>query len=248
MNKASAALVIANVVLKAGKRALNERLRGGEIVGLAGLDGHGQEAFLAAAAGLERPLSGEVALEVGGRTVPLRSFHSAARQGVAYLPRDRRTAGIFPNLSVLDNFAIASLSRDLRLGFINLAARRRRFETFRQRLSVAANDLDGSIARLSGGNQQKVLLARLLARNPVALLLNDPTRGVDVATRGVLYRLFRELAGEGMTLGVLSTEIEELTNLCDRVLVFRDYELTARLEGERLTAPQVIAAMFGEMA
>ena len=248
MNKASAALVIANVVLKAGKRALNERLRGGEIVGLAGLDGHGQEAFLAAAAGLERPLSGEVALEVGGRTVPLRSFHSAARQGVAYLPRDRRTAGIFPNLSVLDNFAIASLSRDLRLGFINFAARRRRFETFRQRLSVAANDLDGSIARLSGGNQQKVLLARLLARNPVALLLNDPTRGVDVATRGVLYRLFRELAGEGMTLGVLSTEIEVLTNLCDRVLVFRDYELTARLEGERLTTPQVIAAMFGEMA
>jgi len=248
MNESSAALVLANVVLKEGKRALNERLGGGEIVGLAGLDGHGQEAFLEAAAGLDRPLSGEVRLEAGGRAVQLRSFHGAARQGVAYLPRDRRTAGIFPNLSVLDNFAIASLSRDLRLGLINLSARRRRFEAFRERLSVAANDLDGSIARLSGGNQQKVLLARLLARNPIALLLNDPTRGVDVATRGVLYRLFRELAGEGMTLGVLSTEIEELTSLCDRVLVFRDYELTARLEGERLTAPQVIAAMFGETA
>jgi ribose transport system ATP-binding protein len=248
MREAGGALVLTNVVLKAGKRAINERLRAGEIVGVAGLDGHGQEAFLEAAAGLERPLGGEVALEAGGRAAPLRSFHGAARQGVAYLPRDRRTAGIFPNLSVLDNFAIASLSRDLRLGFINFSARRRRFEAFRQRLSVAANDLDGSIARLSGGNQQKVLLARLLARNPVALLLNDPTRGVDVATRGVLYRLFRELAGEGMMLGVLSTEIEELTSLCDRVLVFRDYELTARLEGEALTGPRVIAAMFGETA
>jgi ribose transport system ATP-binding protein len=248
MIEEGAALVLTNVVLKEGKRALNERLRGGEIVGFAGLDGHGQEACLAAAAAFERPLSGEVSLEAGRRIVSLGSYHAAARQGVAYLPRDRRTAGIFPNLSVLDNFAIASLSRDLRLGFINLRARRRRFEAFRQRLSVAANDLDGSIARLSGGNQQKVLLARLLARNPVALLLNDPTRGVDVATRGVLYRLFRELADEGMTLGVVSTEIEELTLLCDRVLVFRDYELTARLEGERLTAPQVIAAMFGETA
>jgi ribose transport system ATP-binding protein len=248
MSESNAALVLTDVVLKAGKRAFSERLRGGEIVGFAGLDGHGQETCLEAAAGFERPLSGEVSLEAGGRAIPLRSYHVAARQGVVYLPRDRRTAGIFPNLSVLDNFAIASLSRDLRLGFINLWARRQRFEAFRQRLSVAANDLDASIARLSGGNQQKVLLARLLARKPIALLLNDPTRGVDVATRGVLYRLFRELAGEGMTLGVLSTEIEELTMLCDRVLVFRDYELTARLEGERLTAPQVIAAMFGETA
>src|ERR1700722_2860457 len=135
MNESGAALVLADVVLKLGKRALNERLRAGEIVGLAGLDGHGQEAFLEAAAGLDRPLSGGVGLEGSGRVVPLRSFHGAARRCVAYLPRDRRTAGIFPNLSVLDNFAIASLSRDLRLGFINLAARRRRFEAFRQRLS-----------------------------------------------------------------------------------------------------------------
>src|SRR5271154_5681642 len=103
-------LALTNVVLAQGRRAFDERLRGGEIVGLAGLDGHGQEAFLEAAAGLERPLSGEVRLEAGGRAVQLRSLHGAARQGVAYLPRDRRTAGIFPNLSVLDNFAIASLS------------------------------------------------------------------------------------------------------------------------------------------
>jgi ribose transport system ATP-binding protein len=108
------------------------------------------------------------------------------------------------------------------------------------------NDTDASIARLSGGNQQKVLLARLLARDPIALLLNDPTRGVDVATRRILYRIFRELAGAGMIIGVLSTEIEELTGLCDRVLVFREHELVARLAAERLSPTYVIAAMFGE--
>jgi ribose transport system ATP-binding protein len=246
MSEDRAALAFKNIALKPGKRAFDERLRGGEIVGLAGLDGHGQEAFLAAAAGLERVASGQIALERGGRISPVGGFHAAARHGVAYLPRDRRTAGVFPNLSVLDNFAIASLSRDLRAGLIDRDLRRRRFERFRERLSIVANDLDESIARLSGGNQQKVLLARLLARDPVVLLLNDPTRGVDVATRGVLYKLFRELADEGLALTILSTEIEELSDLCDRVLVFREYELIARLQAGSLSSANVIAAMFGE--
>ncbi len=104
---------------------------------------------------------------------------------------------------------------------------------------------DLPITGLSGGNQQKVLLARLLARDPDVLLLNDPTRGVDVATRRVLYGVFRELADAGMTLVVLSSEIEEVIHLCDRVLVFREKRLAARLgEGEK-TNERVIAAMFG---
>ena len=239
-------LLLKNVVLKAGKRAFDERLCAGEIVGLAGLDGHGQETFLEAAVGLEPLASGSIELDVSGRANPVSNFHSGARQGLAYLPRDRRTAGIFPNLSVLDNFAISSLWRDVRAGLINLRSRRERFALFRERLSIAVNDTDASIARLSGGNQQKVLLARLLARDPIALLLNDPTRGVDVATRRILYRIFRELAGAGMIIGVLSSEIEELTGLCDRVLVFREHELVARLAAERLSPAHVIAAMFGE--
>jgi ribose transport system ATP-binding protein len=239
-------LILKDVVLKAGKRAFDERLRAGEIVGLAGLDGHGQEAFLEAAVGLERAASGAIELEVAGDASPISSFHTGARQGLAYLPRERRTAGIFPNLSVLDNFAISSLWRDVRAGLISLRSRRERFALFRERLSIAVNDTDASIARLSGGNQQKVLLARLLARDPIALLLNDPTRGVDVATRRILYEIFRELADAGMVLAILSTEIEELTDLCDRVLVFREHELVARLEAGRLSPQHVIAAMFGE--
>jgi ribose transport system ATP-binding protein len=248
MVEKSASVTLKDAVLKAGKRAFDERLRAGEIVGLAGLDGHGQETFLEALAGLAPLAGGSVALDIHGLATPIESFHHVARCGVAYLPRDRRTAGIFPNLSVLDNFAIASLARDLRSGLISLRARRARFERFRERLSIAANDPGASIAQLSGGNQQKVRLARLLARDPAALLLNDPTRGVDVATRRVLYQIFRELAGAGMLLVILSTEIDELTGLCDRALVFHEHELVARLGGESLSPAAVIAAMFGEAA
>jgi ribose transport system ATP-binding protein len=104
------------------------------------------------------------------------------------------------------------------------------------------------ITTLSGGNQQKVLLARALAHKPDVLLLNDPTRGVDIATRRVLYAVFRELAQEGMALVVLSTEIEEALVLCDRILVFREQELAAPLAGDARTSERIIATMFGRAA
>jgi ribose transport system ATP-binding protein len=241
-------LSVAGFALRERSRDFDEFIGAGEIVGLAGLEGHGQEAFLEALAGLRRPARGRIALTVGGRKTPMLGFRHAAASGIAYLARDRGAAGIFPNLSVLDNFAIASIARDARLLLINKRERRRRYEAFRDRLSIVAADAEGPITRLSGGNQQKVLLARLLARDPAALLLNDPTRGVDVATRRVLYRTFRELTEVGMTMVILSSEIEELTGLCDRVLVFRDHELAARLAARSLTSERIIAAMFGVAA
>jgi ribose transport system ATP-binding protein len=244
--EAAKGLSVAGLALRERSRDFDEFIVAGEIVGLAGLDGHGQDAFIEALAGVQPPARGRIVLANDGRRTPIAGFRSAAASGVAYLPRDRRTTGIFPNLSVLDNFAIASISRDLRSLLISTRARRRRYETFRERLSIVAADPEGAITRLSGGNQQKVLLARLLARDPVALLLNDPTRGVDVATRRVLYKVFRELADAGMTMVILSSEIEELIGLCDRVLVFREHELAARLAAQGLTSERVIAAMFGQ--
>jgi ribose transport system ATP-binding protein len=239
-------LSIAGLALRAQSRGFDEFIQTGEIVGVAGLEGHGQDAFLEMLAGAQRPARGKIALESDGRRIPIVGLRSAAAVGVAYLPRDRRTTGIFPNLSVFDNFAIASISRDLRSLFISMQARRARYEIFRDRLSIVAADPARTITRLSGGNQQKVLLARLLARNPLTLLLNDPTRGVDVATRRVFYKVFRELADQGMALVILSSEIGELIDLCGRILVFREHELTARLAGERLIPERIIAAMFGE--
>jgi ribose transport system ATP-binding protein len=246
MIEARARLSVTGASLAEDGPVFDDEFAGGEIVGLAGLDGHGQEAFLEALAGW-RPLArGEIALVRDGAATPIRGFRRAAASGVGYLPRDRRTSGLFPNLSVLDNFAIASIARDLRFGLIDRGARRRRFEALRRRLSIVVADPDHSIAHLSGGNQQKVLLARLLARDPVALLLNDPTRGVDVATRRMLYRILRELAESGMALVMVSTEIQELIELCDRILVFRENRLSKRLPVAGLTSDRLIAAMFGE--
>jgi ribose transport system ATP-binding protein len=220
----------------------------GEVVGLAGLEGQGQEAFLEALCGFRHPAGGRISVEAGGERIPISSFKQAVRRGVAYLARDRRANGIFPSLSILDNFGLVSMGRDLRLGFIDRHRQRARYETYRRRLTIVAPSPDRAITTLSGGNQQKVLLARWLAIGPRVLLLNDPTRGVDQRTRETLYQVFRELAAEGMALVVLSTEIEELLRLCGRVLVFREQRVVARLAGDEISHDRVIAAMFGQAA
>lgn len=242
-------LRIENVAVVAGAAPVDEIVRTGEIVGLAGLDGHGQEVFLERLAGLRGAASGRVAVVADGKPVEIVSFRQAVRHGVAYLARDRRANGIFPSLSILDNFGVVSMDRDRRFGLISRNRQRTRYEIYRERLSIVAPTPDRPITALSGGNQQKVLLARWLARDPRILLLNDPTRGVDQRTRETLYAVFRDLARkEGMALVVLSTEIEEILRLCDRVLVFREQRVAARLAGPTLSNDRVIAAMFGRAA
>lgn len=245
---AEAALNVRGVALAAGKTPITQTIAPSEIVGLAGLDGHGQERFLQTLAGLHKPASGDVVVSGQGGDRAIGSFRKAVAAGIAYLPRDRRANGIFPTQSVLDNFAIATPDRDSRFGLISFARRRARYETYREQLSIVAQRPDAPITTLSGGNQQKVLLARALALEPRLLLLNDPTRGVDVATRHVLYDVFRGLAAGGMGLVILSTEIEEVLVLCHRVLVFREYEVAAEIAGEAMTTDAVIAAMFGRAA
>jgi ABC-type sugar transport system ATPase subunit len=228
---------------------IDDSVKAGEIVGLAGLEGQGQEAFLETLCGLRQPAAGRVSVEAGGERVAIASFRQAVRRGVAYLARDRRANGIFPSLSILDNFGVVSMGRDLRFGFIDRRRQRARYETYRRRLTIVAPSPDHVITTLSGGNQQKVLLARWLSLGPRVLLLNDPTRGVDQRTRETLYQVFRELAHEeGMALVVLSTEIEELLRLCDRVLVFREQRVIAKLAGDEISHDGVIAAMFGQVA
>ncbi|MGD9511761.1 MAG: ATP-binding cassette domain-containing protein [Geminicoccaceae bacterium] len=240
-------LTAAGVRLGAATPAVDLSLLPGEIVGLAGLEGHGQEAFLETLCGLRRPHAGTVAVSAAGGTVPVTSLAQAARHGIAYLPRDRRATGIFPGQSVLDNFAIAALPGHSRLGMIRRGSLRRLLAGFRERLSMVYGSPSAPIGTLSGGNQQKVLLARWLACGPRLLLLNDPTRGVDLGTRLKLYEVFRTLArDDGIPLVVLSSEIEEVLQLCDRVLVFREQGVTRELGRSELAMDRVIAAMFGQ--
>ena len=240
---------VSGLALRRGRAPFEDHIEPGEIVGLAGLDGHGQEDYLEALAGLFVPSAGSVsAWRADGRRVLIRKFRQAVDEGIAYLPRDRRRTGIFPSLSILDNFAIATAGRDRVGGLIALRRRRVRYEQFRRQLAIVAPRPDQPITTLSGGNQQKVLLARQLALDPVVLLLNDPTRGVDVATRRTIYDVVRDLASGGTTVVVLSSEIEEILVLCDRVLVFRDHTVGARLAGDAMRSETIIAAMFGRAA
>lgn len=241
-------LAAKGIVLATGAAPFDEEVRQGEIVGLAGLDGHGQEAFIEVLAGLRAPVAGAVSVPRSGGDRRVTSFRRGVAAGIAYLPRDRRATGIFPTLSIVDNFAIASIGRDTRFGLISTRARQRRYDYYRDKLSIVAPAPSLPITTLSGGNQQKVLLARALAHQPQVLLLNDPTRGVDIATRRILYSVFRDLAAEGMALVVLSTEIEESLLLCDRILVFREQELAAPLTGTQRTSERIIATMFGRAA
>jgi len=237
-----------NLVLAPGRKPLSGTIRVGEIAGVAGLEGHGQEQFLLALAGLGRWRDSSVTVE-GGTAGPAKykDHYEAARNGVVYLPRDRRATGIFPVLSVLDNFAIPSMPRFSFAGILDRKRLKQELASCTAFLSIRYPSVDAPISALSGGNQQKVLLARLLALKPRVMLLNDPTRGVDLNTRLKFYEAFRTLASEsGIALVILSSEIEEILQLCHTVSIFRDFECSTVLDRSSMTMDRVMAAMFGQ--
>jgi ribose transport system ATP-binding protein len=236
------------IVLSAGRAPTEGVIRTGEITGLAGLEGHGQEQFLLTLAGLGDMRQAQVHVDTGtsGR-VRIANHRAAARQGVVYLPRDRRSTGIFPVLSVLDNFGMPSMPRFSYAGILDRRRQQAELARWTEFLSIRYPDMQAPITALSGGNQQKVLLARLLALQPRVMLLNDPTRGVDLNTRLKFYEAFRVLArDEGIALVILSSEIEEILQICDSVCIFRDFERTAVIPRANMSMRGVIAAMFGQ--
>lgn len=239
-------LVATDVVLRPGRAGFSLGVREGEILGVAGLEGHGQVAFLEAVAGLRKLAGGTIAVgRDGGGLGPVRSFSDAFRKGVAYVPRDRKSEGIFAPLSILDNVSLPSLARYSRFGILNRPKLRREMHDLLQEVRLQSKSMKAPISSLSGGNQQKVLLARWLAVSPKILLLNDPTRGVDLGVKTEFYRILGRLAAEGMAILFLSTEVEELCRACDRIAVFHEQRCENVLAGD-LTAARVVRAMFGE--
>jgi ABC-type sugar transport system ATPase subunit/ribose/xylose/arabinose/galactoside ABC-type transport system permease subunit len=217
----SGAAEAGGVILAAGGLAL----RAGEIVGLAGLEGQGQDEYLRALRSAPGP---------DGRPVL-----------AGYVARDRREESIFPPLSVRENFTAATLSQDARGGLISVRRASARFAAYSGRLKIRLGRDHDAITTLSGGNQQKVVIARALAAGPRVLLLNDPTRGVDIGAKRDIYALLRELAASGMAIVMLSTEVDEHLELMDRVLVFRDGLPAAQLRRTGLTRTGIVAEFFG---
>ena len=239
------AIAAEGVMLREGAQPLDARVRPGEVVGLGGLEGHGQEAFLQMLAGLRRPFAGSVSTIDEGARRAIANANDAAAMGVAYVPRDRKAEGIFAPLSVLDNFVIPSISRDSHWGLLSIKGMIRRFQSFAEAFAIKAARPSLRITSLSGGNQQKVIIARWLATEPRVLLLNDPTRGVDHATKQDIYARLHEIAARGIAIVMLSTEVDELLTYMDRVMVFREGTLFTEFGRDDIDRQRLIASFFG---
>jgi len=215
----------------------------GEVLGLGGLLGAGRSETARAIAGADRLDSGEVL--VSDAAVPHRSTGAALRAGIAMLPEDRKSEGIVPGLSVRDNIALAALPRLSRAGVVHEKAVDELVATFMRRLHIRASSPQQQVGELSGGNQQKVLLARLLCLEPKVLLLDEPTRGIDVGAKAEVQTLIEELAAQGLAVLLISSELEELVEGSDRIVVLRDGAVVDVLHGDEVDAQHVMASIAG---
>ncbi|SDY96562.1 ribose transport system ATP-binding protein [Amycolatopsis xylanica] len=217
-------------------------VRPGEVVGLAGLLGSGRSETARAIIGALPLDSGTVLL--GGKPVK-RTVAQAMRAGISLLAEDRKADGIIPNLTVRENIVLAALPRLSRFGLVSRSKQDRIVDTFMKRLRIKASSPDQKVAELSGGNQQKVLLARWLCTQPKVLLLDEPSRGIDVGAKAEVQALIDELAKEGLAVLLISSEMEELIDGADRIVVLRDGTVAGELSGEDVTEKNVLAAIAG---
>ncbi|MEQ9607863.1 MAG: galactofuranose ABC transporter, ATP-binding protein YtfR [Kiloniellaceae bacterium] len=216
----------------------------GEVIGVAGLLGSGRTETAELLFGVERPDSGSAVID--GKPVALGSPRAAVAQGFGFCPEDRKTAGIVADLSVRENIALALQARR---GWARPLARREQValaDRYIDMLDIRTSDREKPVGLLSGGNQQKVILARWLALNPRFLILDEPTRGIDVGAHAEIIRLIETLCAEGMSLLVISSELEELVAYSSRVLVLRDRVHVAELASADLTPDSIVHAIAAD--
>ena len=218
-------------------------VREGEIVGLVGLLGSGRTELLQAVSGGAPPGRRSGTLEIDGRPVRLHSIISGQRQGIGFVPDDRRRDGLVPTRNVAQNLALASLGSLSTGGFVRRARQREAVRWAFKAFGIKADTPTAPILSLSGGNQQKVLIGRALLRKPRLLLLDEPTRGVDVAAKADIYHLVRSLAAEGLAVLVASSELPELAGWCDRLVILREGRVVVDVAPD--TDPALVLASAG---
>ena len=187
------------------------------------------------------------AILLDGRPCRFRGISDAVRAGIAYLPEDRKTQGLFLERSVEENLLCGNMARCSQRGVVRRPLSRELAERACESLAIRARDVEQVIGTLSGGNQQKALLARWLAAKPLVLMVDEPTRGIDVGAKAEIYRLLREYAGSGHGVIVVSSEMPELIALCDRILVMFEGRIVGEVPGETATEQQLIRLATGAM-
>ena len=227
--------------LNEGKRVFDVDfdLRRGEILGLAGLIGAGRSEIVRAVCRLEGKPKGEVTLR--GRPLRLNDYRDSIREGLVYLSEDRKGDGLFLNMSIAANVSALDVGRISNgMGFIERRKEMKRADELGRRLKLRANSVGDAVSTLSGGNQQKVALAKMLSVEPQVVFLDEPTRGVDVGAKAEIHRQIRELAREGVGVIVISSELPELIGVSDRVLVVREGRIAGEVEGEDMTEEKIM--------
>jgi ABC-type sugar transport system ATPase subunit len=218
---------------------LSFELRRGEVLGFAGLMGAGRTELMECLFGAATdPMQGSIRLE--GREVRFKHPSEAKAAGVAMVTEDRKRFGLFAQMVVRENITVCTLEESTRAGFISTGLEREKSRDSIQQLGVKTNGPEAPILSLSGGNQQKCIIARWLRTNPKVLLLDDPTRGIDVGAKAELYKLIDGLCRQGLGIIVTSSELPELITLCDRVLVLCEGKMTGELKRGEVTEERLM--------
>ena len=234
-------LTVRNLAAGRKVRDVSFEVGSGEIVGLAGLLGAGRTESVRAVFGADKPDSGTITF--AGRENAIASPSDAIQAGMGFCSEDRKLEGIIPDMSVRENLTLALMPHLSRRGIVDEARSREIVDRFIKRLGIRCSGPEQRIRELSGGNQQKVLLARWLCMNPKLLILDEPTRGIDVGAKAEILSLIRELAGQGLGVLMISSELEEVVEAASRIFVLRDGRTVAELKGEALNEQSVMAAM-----
>jgi ABC-type sugar transport system ATPase subunit len=217
-------------------------LRRGEILGLAGLVGAGRTELAQSIFGIRHPDSGEIFID--GEEARIHSPQAAMERGIFLVPEERRSQGLILPFSIKDNITLSILDRISRFGFVS-RSERGIADRFMGELSIRGAEVSAPVNRLSGGNQQKVVVAKSLAREPNVLLLDEPTRGVDVGAKSEIYRLMDDLAKEGKAILLISSELEEVLSMADRVMVMREGRISGEFSRREATQESVMTAATG---
>jgi len=219
-------------------------VRSGEIVGMAGLVGSGRSETAQVIFGILKPDSGEILVE--GQSVRIKSPSQAMKLGIAYVPEDRGTQGLVREMKIRENLSMAILGDFTRFGVVSKRNERRSGEELIEQLNIIATSGEQVVNKLSGGNQQKVVVGKWLASKPRMLIVDEPTRGVDVGAKAEIHRLISELAQQGLGILMISSELPEVLGMSDRILVMRTGRIVAELSRAEATQENVGAAMMSD--
>ncbi|WP_401491877.1 sugar ABC transporter ATP-binding protein [Streptomyces sp. NPDC091377] len=219
-------------------RDVSFEVKQGEILGFAGLIGAGRSEIAKGICRLEGDVTGEVRLK--GQRLDPRDYQDCIAHGILYLSEDRKGSGVFLNMSIAANSSAMSLRQVSRYGIISRRRERQLADRVGRELKIKFDQLDHDVSTLSGGNQQKVALAKLLAVNPQVIFLDEPTRGVDVGAKAEIYTILRDLARDGIGIVVISSELPELIGVCDRVIVVREGEVSGEVVGDAMTEENIM--------